>query len=83
MSFFKIFKKDPEPKSNPPPAPQESSLKLKYESQPINELDSLNSLIKNFKSDKTKFISYEDYFENEKNLILNKGKEKRVFYKNE
>ena len=83
MSFFKIFKKDPEPKNNLPQAPQESPLKLKYESQPINELDSLNSLIKNFKSDKTKFISYEDYFENEKNLILNKGKEKRVFYKNE
>ena len=83
MSFFKIFKKESDPKNNPPPVPQESPLKLKYESQPINELDSLNSLIKNFKSEKTKLVSYEDYFENQKNLILNKGKEKRVFYKNE
>ena len=83
MSFFKIFKKDSsEPKNNPPS--QESSLKLKYFSEPIDEINSLNSLLKNFKSDKIKFISYDNFFENEKNLfLLNKLKEKRIFYKNE
>ena len=83
MSFFKIFKKDSsEPKNNPPS--QESSLKLKYFSEPIDEINSLNSLLKNFKSDKIKFVSYDNFFENEKNLfLLNKLKEKRIFYKNE
>ena len=85
MSFFKIFKKDNDPKKNPPNnSSQTSSLKLKYESQPINELESLNSLLKNFKTEKVKFVSYDNFFENEKNLFLiNKLKEKRIFYKNE
>ena len=84
--IFKIFSKDSEPKNNPPPVPQESPLKLKFQSTSTGTINSLNSLIKNFKSDKKPLSTYDDYFENEKNLFLNKNKEKkekRVFYKNE
>ena len=83
MSIFKIFSKQTEPKTNPPPENQESTLKLNYTSEQTGELDVLNPLIKNFKLDKKCFASYDDFFENEKNLFLNKQKEKKVFYKTE
>jgi len=40
-------------------------------------------LIKNFKSETKTYNTYEDFFETQKNLILTKNKEKRIFYKNE
>ena len=79
MSIFKIFSKQSEPKTNPPPENQESTLKLNYTSEQTGELDVLNPLIKNFKLDKKSFSSYDDYFENEKNIFFNKQKEKKVF----
>ena len=84
MNLFKIFKKGDENKNNQQPnQPEPSLLKLKYQNETTGEVDSLNTLIKDFKSDNIKLVNYDDYFENEKNLFSMKNKEKRVFYKNE
>ena len=84
MNIFKIFKKGDENKNNQQPnQPEPSLLKLKYQNETTGEVDSLNTLIKDFKSDNIKLVNYDDYFENEKNLFSMKNKEKRVFYKNE
>lgn len=84
MNIFKIFKKGDENKNNQQPnQPEPSLLKLKYQNETTGEIDSLNTLIKDFKSDNIKLVNYDDYFENEKNLFSMKNKEKRVFYKNE
>ena len=87
-NFFGIFKKD-DPKSTnannntSQQVPQESPLKLKYTTEITGEIDKLNPLIKNFKSETKTYNTYEDFFETQKNLILTKNKEKRIFYKNE
>ena len=87
-NLFGIFKKDEQKTTNAnnnqnQQMPQESSLKLKYTVDASGEIDQLNPLIKNFKSETTPYNTYDDFFESQKNLILTKNKEKRVFYKNE
>ena len=88
-SFLGIFKKE-EPKNttnttNHPqvPHPQESSLKLTYQSEQIKEIDTLNEKLKGNKMDNPNSITYENIFDTMKNIISTKNKEKRVFYKNE
>ena len=87
-NFFGIFKKDDQKTTNAnnnttQQVPQESPLKLKYSTETTGEIDKLNPLIKNFKTENTNYNTYEDFFESQKNLTLTKNKEKRIFYKNE
>ena len=93
MSFFNFFTgkkadekggsgKDPNNNNNNPSS-KPSLLKLKYESNPTGELDSLNNFIKNFKHGKMIFKDYDDYI-SILNFIMSKTNQiEKKIYENE
>ena len=74
--------KDPSNNNQNTPS-KSSSLKLKFESETTNELDSLNNIIKDFKFDQMKFSNYEDYLKIIKFMSSQKKQNQNKFYETE
>ena len=87
MNFFNFFsKKSPDNSGNGSPndSKSKSSIKLKFEIQPTNELETLNTIIKKFSYETLSFENYDDYMKVISSIIENKlnGGPKK-FYLNE